>query len=309
MEKKIVSNEFTSIIIVNYNTLKYTVNCIESIINYIKSVDYEIIIVENNSNDKENIQELEKKFTNVKVIISNNNLGFGAGCNLGASNSIGNNLLFLNPDISFNQDILLNFVSVKQKFGINNVYSGILKNEFEEVIYSFNNFPTLKWELKEAFGLGINKEIKKLINSNNKKDIFKIDWVIGACLFLSKKCYFKVNGFDDNFFLYYEDTDLIKRLRDLGINCLIDTSINLYHKGKSSISETEFGNSIYNLEMNKSRLLYHKKHSSYIKQMIIRTAFIWGYFFRYIKYSLKNKKNIRDESKNIFDIIKIYLNG
>ena len=90
-----------SIIIVNYNNYELTNECINSVLNTVKNLEYEIIVVDNNSpNDSyDKIYEKFGEVENVTVIKSKENAGFGAGNNLGAEKAIGEYLLFLNPDI------------------------------------------------------------------------------------------------------------------------------------------------------------------------------------------------------------------
>ena len=88
-----------SIIIVNYNNYELTNECINSVLNTVKNLEYEIIVVDNNSpNDSyDKIYEKFGEVENVTVIKSKENAGFGAGNNLGAEKAIGEYLLFLNP--------------------------------------------------------------------------------------------------------------------------------------------------------------------------------------------------------------------
>ncbi|MBK7252919.1 MAG: glycosyltransferase [Ignavibacteria bacterium] len=87
-----------SIIIVNYNTHEYLEKCLYSILKYLRKINFEIIVVDNNSTDR-SIEKLEEKFVNVKFYFLNENKGFGAGCNYAAGKSSGKYLLLVNPDI------------------------------------------------------------------------------------------------------------------------------------------------------------------------------------------------------------------
>src|SRR3989344_1576896 len=94
-----------SIIIVNYKVEEEVINCITSIINSGPKVKYEIIVVDN---DEKNIieEDFKKQFPKVKYVKSSKNIGFGAGCNLGAKYAKGEYLFFLNPDTKLLSDTL-----------------------------------------------------------------------------------------------------------------------------------------------------------------------------------------------------------
>ena len=132
-----------------------------------------IIIIENSGN--ENLKKLEKKYKNLKVII-NNNTGFATAANLGAKLSKTKYIIFISPDI------------ILEKKGIKKI---------EDKAKKINN----------NFGILLPIDIKNKLR--------KIKKVLKPCgsgiMFFERKKFFKHNGFDENFFLYYEDTDLQKR--------------------------------------------------------------------------------------------------
>lgn len=297
-----------SVIIVNYNTIDHVKKNVEHILKYTQNIRYEIIIVDNNSKDKKQLSEFADQNPSLKVILSENNGGFGSGCNIGAKNAQGKFLLFLNPDIIFNSNVIADLYETYSRLESPGALSGVLVNETGDPIYTYNDFPGLNWEFKEAFGFGIDKAIDQQLKKAQLEKPFKVDWVLGACIFISKENFLKAGGFDEDFFLYYEDTDLQQRLRKLGLSSYVDPKIKLFHHTKSSV-ENDSGQSTYNTQMNKNRLLYHKKHSSFLNYQTIRGMYLAGYLLRYVKYILsKDKKSLNyssDDTKNIF---KIYLN-
>ena len=104
-----------SIIIVNYNLAKEIENCLNSflsIINSSEKIDYEIIIVDNNSPDKD-LPEVEKKFVkdNIRFYYLHENLGFGKGNNFGFSNVSGKYICFLNPDTIIKKEIFSQIIN------------------------------------------------------------------------------------------------------------------------------------------------------------------------------------------------------
>src|SRR6266508_4930543 len=87
-----------SVIIVNYNTAPHLRNCLNSIYKFTNIIEFEVVVVDNNSTDRD-IESFPKTFPEVKFYFRNSNNGFGAACNFGAAHSGGIHLLFLNPDV------------------------------------------------------------------------------------------------------------------------------------------------------------------------------------------------------------------
>src|SRR5580704_16327152 len=99
-----------SIILVNWNCLDFTEQCIGSICATTHDVDYEVIVVDNASADAP-CQSLVEKFPWMKLVLSEQNIGFGRANNLGVQHSTGRNLLFLNPDTLVLKDALLRMLT------------------------------------------------------------------------------------------------------------------------------------------------------------------------------------------------------
>ena len=292
-----------SLIVVNY----FTSQNIKQLLNSLEPFEHdnllEIIIV-NNSPQDNFIKELSN-YKNVKIINSNLNVGFGAGCNIGAKYSSGDFLVFVNPDVVFISspfNELISFLDKNINVGVAGV---ILMNHDGSPQYSFNDFPDIKWEIAEFFG-NSNFIIQQKLQEININPV-SIDWVIGAFMFMRKSVFNEVHGFDSDYFLYYEDTDLQKRIRSKGyINYLLP-DIKLIHGTKSSIQGEE-GSKIYNNFMNKSKMLYHYKHSSFLKRNVIRLLNLLRILSRIvlIPFKLHIKKNTIS-TKLLWWNIKTYL--
>ncbi|MCX7832909.1 MAG: glycosyltransferase family 2 protein, partial [Ignavibacteria bacterium] len=219
-----------SIIIVNYNTTEFIKNCINSIKSNINQKDFEIIVVDNNSDDR-SIESLTDEYPDVKFIWQNSNRGFGAGCNIGIKNSESQYILLLNPDIEVKTnaiEILLQYIKSHHEVAI---CSGILLDQNNNVLYSYNDFPGLSWEFREAYGLFLKSKIKKLTTRKEiiEKLPFEVDWFHGACMMIRKDIFEKVNGFDENIFLYYEDVDLCKKIKNLGYKIVCIPTAKFFH--------------------------------------------------------------------------------
>lgn len=273
-----------SFIIVNYKSIQYSEKCIDSIYNTIKSVPFEIIIV--NNSPEENLQALQSKGKNI-LIIQNTNTGFSSGCNLGAKYARGDYFLFLNPDIILLNDFFPElFGYFKNKdFGAIGLKLFNLENEFQ---ISFGKFPTILGEIR-------NKKIKKAFRKGKKDIINKIeelykfpkivDWVSGAALLIKKSIFEKVGGFDERFFLYYEDSDLCKRINKTGIDNYFFPYSKIIHFEAENIREnfTE----IY-IHAKKSQLLYYKLHNGIYQTVILKFYLILKFGLKYLLSFNKN---------------------
>lgn len=260
-----------SILIVNYNVGKKLIKCLESL--YVKNTktEFEIIVVENGTEDLK--AKLKDKFPKVKYIKSKQNLGYGGGNNLAAKNAKGDYLFILNPDtlvLDNAVDNLLKFISNNKKTGIVSPLlvdkdlkpfktqsrkeltplRSVLSFSFLRKIFSrqsIYNDPTLeKWDYKSPL---------------------EVDAIPGAAFLIPKKLFDKLHGFDESFFLYFEENDLSKRVKNLGYHLyIIPTSKVLHEVGQST---KQIDNKIKVFE--KSRFLFLKKHYGLLKAILAET--------------------------------------
>ena len=230
--------------------------CLDSIQNQ-KKINPEIIVLDNNSNDSK-IDNYKSKYNRVKWIENPKNYGFSRACNIGASNPTGKWLLFLNPDTKIPNnclDVLLNRVkninntifSIKQLDNKNkntNAY-GIFLN-----LYSINGI--LRFIYRLIFGISKNKI--------NQKTSFSPDWISGSFLLLRQSDYIKIGGWDEDYWMYYEDMDICKRARSFKIHTLFFNDLYCYHYHGQS-SRKDFQTKINSkAEVIKSSLIYINKH-------------------------------------------------
>jgi GT2 family glycosyltransferase len=270
-----------SLIIVNYFTVENVIQFLNSLEKIELKIDYEVIIVNNSCKESINY---DKSSIKINVIEMGFNSGFGKACNFGALNSKAEFLLFVNPDVVFTEnpfDRLFNYIEKNPNSG---VIGGSLLNSDGSSQYSYNDFPDLKWELYELFGI-TNNLIEKKINEIQQTPL-QVDWVIGAFMFVKKCVFSEVGGFDEDFFLYYEDTDLQKKIYDKGYKNYLLPDVKVFHGTKSSIKGDE-GNKVYNVFMNKSKMLYHYKHSSFFLINTVRIINLLRVFSRMLLFPVK----------------------
>lgn len=258
----------SSIIIVNYKVREEIIKCIGSIRKNTSGISYEIIVVDNGEDTK--LESQLKKYKNVVYIKSKTNIGFGAGNNLGAKKARGKYLFFLNPDT----EVLKNTIEVLCNFLDKNKQAGIVSPLIVD-----ENSDTFKLEgykeltpLNAIFSFSFLRKIfpSKTIFSIftledwNRNPIRQVETAYGAALMIPKKIFDKFGGFDENFFLYFEENDISKRIRKLGYKIFINSSSRVVHKVAQSTKYLSNRKNIYE----KSRFYYLKKHFGLLKALL-----------------------------------------
>jgi len=214
-----------SVIIVNHNGLKYLKNCLDSLYENLQNTTFEIIVIDNNSNDK-SCSYIKENYPNVILIESKENLGFGKGNNLGVKNAKGKIILLLNNDT-----VLLDSIAPAIEILTKNENIGILTVKMldgnKKYIPSVGKFPSPLKMLKFSF---LNEKRLEFISGKfDSNKIYNVDWVSGAFMLIRKKDYDAVRGFDPDYFMYVEDVDLCKRMTDIGKECVFIPSLSYIH--------------------------------------------------------------------------------
>ncbi len=281
-----------SIIIVNFNSANYTINCIESIYKYTKKVTFEIIVVDNNSSS-EDIKALNTFLENkpISFLKSKINLGFGGGNHFGYQFAKGNHYAFINNDAELTENTLLkllNYSYSDKNAGVMGLHQ--VNKENERFKYSFRQFIDLKYHLFNQ------KKPIKYYSKKTNSDLtspFEVDLVSGAFMFFKKEAYEVSGGFDPNIFLFYEEMDICLRLKKKGYQTIFyPESTFIHYMGKSS-SNVKIKN-----EFTISYLYVIQKNYSYMYYYILRIILLFKYGFKSI---LKPKKH--------FSSFKIILKG
>lgn len=224
-----------SIIIVNYKSWQHLDNCLNAI-HQIKSSNFflEIIVVDN-SLDNKRVEEFKSKYPSYNFYLNSGNNGFANGCNFGAQKATGNYLLFLNPDTKITEEPILKMfkqVSTKPNLGAVSCLQKNNNGTFEKSIRFFPKLITLFGLFRAIFKDSLNKSVKR------ETDIIYPDWISGAVVFISKTWFDKVNGWNEDYWMYFEDVDLSKRIRNLNgeVAVLTNTQIIHNHGGSSRIN-------------------------------------------------------------------------
>ncbi len=243
-----------SIIIVNYNTCALTNRAVTSIIEQTQHISFELIIVDNHSTEPFVLDT--PTYDHIKIIRLNTNIGFGRANNLGFKHSNGRNILFLNPDTC----LLNNAVAILSHFldehPLAGACGGNLYNRELKPTHSFKNeFPSICSEVKNAIKSFNNLEIKDFNDSTTTK---KVAYVCGACLMVKRSIFKQIDGFDDDFFMYYEDTYLAYCIQKKGYSIYSVPTAHIQHfEGQSFALDTNREQRIFESR----NLFFSKTHS------------------------------------------------
>lgn len=213
-----------SVIIVNYNGLSFLKDCFNSLADNLVGVPYEIVLVDNDSKD-ESCSFIKKYFPEVKLIESKVNLGFGKANNLGVKNAIGDTILLLNNDTIFlnNLQEAIDTLYAKPENGIVTIN---MVNANKKYVSAVGRFPSPLRLIKISF---LNDQRKVFKTGNFEEVLYEVDWVSGSFMLMRKSDFEAVNGFDSDYFMYVEDVDLCKKLKNIGKKCVFQSNLNYIH--------------------------------------------------------------------------------
>ena len=276
-----------SVILINFNSSKYTLQCVESILSYTnKEFNFNITIVDNASkqNDFEKIKSLSNN-DRVSIVRSKINLGFAGGNMFATQFTQAKYYFFLNNDCVFLNDViteLFSFCEQKKEVGM---CSPQLYSEDKKPIPSFDYFPIIS---SKIFGNGIFRLIKGK-EYRYRKDIYtepvKVDVISGSQMFIRASCFNELGGLDTNFFLYCEEEDFSIRLNRLGFDTYVIPSAKNIHHGNGSTNR----DMLIRKEFYISFLYLYRKHYGLVKTELLRMILLIR-LFKKIFFNMDNLK-------------------
>ena len=276
-----------SIIIINYKQKEYLLNCIKSIRDNLKC-EYEIIVVNNSSeSDSLNLENV--------TVINNANLGFAQANNLASKSAKGKYLFFLNADTLLLKDLSSVFLNEfeNKDFGVVGISLRYPGGNYQLSYWYENNFINefKNNRLEDSFKHNDTKIISNYVNNDCIKEV---DWVSGAAMIVKKDVFADVKGFDEDYFLFYEDADICKRIKLNGGKIFYFPFDGMIHFKGENVNESFLNETYYYSK--KSQLLYYKKHNNYLNSVLLRLYLVF-------KYSVKVifKRNSID--KRIFKLV------
>lgn len=271
MQNQSPSHESLSVIIVNWNSGSHLEKCINSLLTY--SPNAHLVIIDNASTD--NSLSFLCNYPNIiDTVYLSLNIGFAAACNLGASKCFSKYLLFLNPDAAVRRNSISDVISFMdspehQHIGICGVQ---LYDSFGNLAHSCSRFPTVTRLVATSFGL--DKLFHSLEISMKSWDHLSsrcVDQVIGAFFLTRRSIFCELRGFDESFFVYYEEVDYSNRVKKAGYETYYLASTSAFHVGGGTTNSVRDIRLFYML---RSRLIFSRKNFALFGHLLVSVSIL-----------------------------------
>jgi GT2 family glycosyltransferase len=279
-----------SIVIVHYKTPQLLVECVRSILDTTTDLSYEIVIVDNNSEDESEIL-IATNFPHVKWINTGYNAGFARANNVGIRETSGEYVFLLNPDALVTTDYLLKIVNHYKQLSATSPV-GLLTSR---ILSSVDN------SLLVGTGIGftgIKKEWNKnplvlklgqLFKRTNKTNTYnpaqmhytnhEVDFVSGACVLIKRSTLEKMNLYlDEDFFLYWEDVEWSFRVKTNGLNNYFFADAEIFHVNSASTGKSNHRNA----QVRISEFLYYSKRYNRLSFHLLGILTRFNYFLNFL---------------------------
>ncbi|MDD2673422.1 MAG: glycosyltransferase family 2 protein [Flavobacterium sp.] len=252
-----------SVIILNYNVRFFLEQCVLSVQNALETIDGEIIVIDNNSQD-DSCEMMKQRFPNVKLIQNNENIGFPKGNNIGVAQAQGEYICILNPDTVVAEDTFTKVLAFAQKqsdLGI--LGCKLIDGAGNFLPESKRGIPTPWVAFTKVTGL--YKLVPKFrifgkyyAQHLSENETGKVDILVGAFMFMRRDLYLEVGGFDEDCFMYSDDVDLSYRvLKEGKSNYYFHETTIIHYKGESTIKDE-----MYMKRFQEAMNFFYKKHFS-----------------------------------------------
>lgn len=247
-------------VVLNFNGIKNTLDCVESLKKQtLNAIDFQIIVVDNCSQD-DSVKTL-KSIQGIKLIENDKNLGYAGGMNVGIKYAMKNNfdkVVLLNNDIYADKAFLTNIVNASKKADIvaPKIYFApghefhrrrYRKEDLGKVIWFAGS--RIDWQNIIGYHVGVDGVDKGQFNRSGE-----IDFASGACMLISKEVFEQIGYFDEKYFLYLEDMDFCFRAKLAGFKIVFEPRAVIWHKNAQSTGGS--GSALQDYYITRNRLLF-----------------------------------------------------
>jgi len=268
-----------SIIIINYNTLALTKQCIASIFKYCDESLFELILVDNAST-KEDPTVLSQDFPSIKLIINKSNNGFAGGNNLGIAHASSPHILLLNSDTYFKVESIskaLNTLQENAKIGVVSVQLVYENGAYQNNARSFRSITKECLEINRYLLALLPYKIRSqyMLNQFFRGDYdTPCDWVSGAYFMFRKKDLYllKNHQLDDRFFMYGEDHLWCYQFKKAGLSTYYLSSPKVVHIANASTDSAKLMQ-LQTTMLQHELIIFNEINKSLIKQIVFKVLF------------------------------------
>jgi GT2 family glycosyltransferase len=258
-----------SVCIANWNCCDLLRRCLESLYDQPQGVSFEVVVVDNASADG-TADLVRRDHPWVRLVASPENLGFAAGNNLAATYATGRYLVLLNPDAVPAPGVLARGAELMDRHPGVGLAGGRLRGPDGTPQPSARMFPTLRDEFFTLSGLAARHPTSRLFARLDRRwadpdAATEVDWIPGAFVFVRRDVFARLGGFDERFFMYYEEVDLCRRMKGAGSRVQYWPELTAMHVGGESAKTvrnsrvSRAGSQVESWRM-RSGLLYYRRH-------------------------------------------------
>lgn len=278
-----------SIVIICWNDLKVLPNCLKSIFEETRALDFEVIVADNGSTDG-SVDFIRAKFPAVRIVENGENLGFAKGNNRGIAVAKGEYVLILNPDTIILDRALEKLVAFADTRPESGAFGPRVLNLNRSLQISARPLPTVSGYLVKAlYARGLRR-----LSPRFESDLY-LDWqgdtereigyAIGCALLVRGGLLKRLGGFDERFFYHFEETDLCYRAKASGSSVYFCPSAEIIHLGGASVARAPIR---FTLETYRNLYRFFYKHYGRKGLLAIRRINLLGLGLRYCGHRAKS---------------------
>jgi len=280
---------YYSIVVVTFNSRLTIGDCLAPLIDMPNA---EIIVVDNDSKD-DTVSFVEQEFPTIKLIALRGNIGFGRACNIGVAASVGSFIFLLNPDAVAAPHAIITLCDFLERHPKAGIVGGRLVDPLGQPLQAMGDRPSLvRLMMDKPMGLlakhiepqGLWRTIlgKLSLKFRLSNEPEMVVWVSGAALCCRRSLWVEIKGFDENFFLYYEDVDLCLRASQGGWEVWhVPDAMVCHQSGASFNGEQDYQKQVY---FANQRYFFQKHYGPVSRFLLI--LFQWTYshlsLYRYL---------------------------
>lgn len=292
-----------SVIVISYNTKKLLEDCLNSIFKFTKGIKFEVVVVDNASNDGSR-EMLKKKYPKTKLILNKKNLGFGTANNQGMKIARGDYILLLNSDTYLIENSLKKLVDKAKSVSNLGALAPQLLNENRTIQQSAGFFPNLPqifyWmSFLDDLPGGTYLKPYHIDHDSFYKSEQKVDWVTAATILVPRTTINKVGSFDEKIFMYGEEIEWCYRIKKAGLEVYFSPSTKIIHIGQGSSKKIpkaafigEYNGLIY----------FYSKHRGALALQIARSFLKMGALARVLVFALLGRKELARTYVEVFKV-------
>lgn len=258
-----------SVILVTYNSEAFIAPCIDAVLDQAATLPLELIVVDNGSTDS-TVSSVAERYPSVRLISGGGNRGFAGGNNEGARHASADILLLLNPDtVALPGSLAKLTEAIEADPGVG-VAGGLLIGADGGPVMSYGDFPTLAWALTATAPMR-RLRVRPSADPGRVPIIGEpsrdVDYVSGACLMIRRCLWDALGGMDEDYFLYFEETDLCLRARTAGWRCRFVSEASVRHLEGASFADRSVARSV---RFHEGLLLFMRKNRGPAASLLVR---------------------------------------